>query len=71
MTKQWGVCTTYFAGMPVTVITSATGAFSFTSLIEGVWGVKPVVASTPASMPFRFSSDNPAGDNENGDFTQP
>ena len=71
MTKQWGVCTTYFAGTPVTVTTSATGAFSFTILIEGVCGVKQVVASTPASRLFRFLSDNPAGDNENGDFTQP
>ena len=66
-----GVCTTYFAGTLVTVNTSATGAFRFTSLIEGVWEVKPVVASTPASRLFRFLSDNPAGDNENGDFTQP
>ena len=66
-----GVCNTYFAGTPVTISTDAAGFFSFTSLIEGVWEVTPQVASTPASQLFRFSSDNPAGDNENGDFTQP
>ena len=68
-----GACTTYFDAPTtfVTATTDPTGFFTYPNLLEGVYEIAPVVASTPTSRLFLLMRNGESPDNERGDFTQP